>query len=109
MKSKARINYWIDVIIGITFLLSVVSGLVLLFAPSGGFQGGRNAAYGKTVLLLSHHTWNQLHTWSSIAMAAGALGHLILHWNWIVCMTKRYFGKNLKVRKSLAPCPNQSV
>lgn len=93
MISKSKINYWIDVVTGLAFILSVVSGIVLLFVPSGGFQGGRNSSYGREVLLLGHSTWSGLHTWSSIIMAAGVFGHLILHWNWIVCMTRKYFGK----------------
>lgn len=43
MKNKGKINYWIDIVIGIAFILSAVSGLVLLFAGNGGgYQGGRN-------------------------------------------------------------------
>ena len=39
-----------DVIIGIAFLISVLSGILLLFLPSGGgFNGGRNAGYTATV------------------------------------------------------------
>jgi hypothetical protein len=109
MKSKAYINYWIDVVIGIAFLLSIVSGLVLLFAPSGGYQGGRNAGYGRTVLLLGHQTWNDLHTWSSIVMAAGVLGHLLLHWNWLICMTKKLFRRKRKTISTVAACPNPTV
>ena len=93
MISKAKMNYWVDVVIGFGFILSAISGLVLFFAPSGGYQGGRNAAYGKEVLGLGHHTWGILHDWSSIVMIAGVLGHLILHWNWMVCMTRHLFKK----------------
>ena len=97
-KNMAKINYVVDLVIGIGFLLAAVSGIVLLFAGSGGagadsFQGGRNPRYLSETLLLSRHTWNDLHTWSSIIMIAGVLGHLILHWNWIVCMTRNLFAK----------------
>jgi hypothetical protein len=91
--SKSKINYWIDVFIAIGFLLSALSGIVLNFAPSGGFQGGRNAFYGREVLLLGHNTWDVLHTWSSFVMIAGVFLHLVLHWKWIVCMTKKLFVK----------------
>ena len=109
VKSKAKINYWIDVIIGIAFILSMVSGLVLYLGPSGGYQGGRNPAYGTTVLFLDHHAWSQLHTWSSIAMAGGVLVHLILHWNWIMCMTKKLFGRKQERRTKVRACPNPTV
>lgn len=108
-KSKAQINYWIDEIIGIAFFLSVLSGLILFLGPSEGYQGGRNSGYGRTVLLLGHHTWGALHTWSSIAMAAGVFGHLILHWNWIVCMTKKRFRRKRERRTIAAACPNPTI
>ena len=109
MKSKAQINYWIDVIIGIAFFLSVLSGLVLFLGPSGGYEGGRNPAYGRTVLLLGRHTWGELHTWSSIAMAAGVFGHLILHWNWILCMTKKLLRIKREGKITAAACYNPSI
>jgi hypothetical protein len=109
MKSKAKIYYWIDVIIGIAFVLSVLSGLVLLLGPSGGHQGGRNAAYGSTILLLGHHAWTALHTWSSIAMAAGVFGHLGLHWKWIMRMTKKYFASRKKNSGASVLYPNPTT
>ena len=96
MKHKATAYYWIDVIIGIAFLFSAVSGLVLFFAPSGGFQGGRNPHYEQTVLLLGHHTWGVVHDWSSIVMIVGVVGHLALHWGWLSRMTRRYLKKALR-------------
>ena len=107
--SKAKINYWIDVIIGIAFLLSVLSGLVLWLAPSSGYQGGRNPGYGRSVLLLGHHTWSELHTWSSIAMAAGVFGHLVLHWNWMMCMTRKLFRRKREKKMTIAACPNPTI
>jgi cytochrome b subunit of formate dehydrogenase len=88
MSSKGKINYWIDVAIAVAFLLSALSGLVLFFAPSG-YQGGRNPYYGQTVLLLSTQAWNTVHTWASVAMISGVGAHLVLHWDWLVCMSKR--------------------
>jgi hypothetical protein len=66
MSSKAKLNYAIDLFIGLAFILSAISGLILFFAPSG-YQGGRNPNYLQPVLFLSRHTWNDLHIWSSIA------------------------------------------
>lgn len=88
MKVKGRTQYWVDVVIAVGFVLSAVSGIVVYLAPSGGFQGGRNPAFDRAVLLIARDVWRGLHTWSSIAMAAGVLAHLVLHWNWIKCMTR---------------------
>jgi hypothetical protein len=105
--SKAKLNYVIDVIIGLSFVVSALSGAILFFAPSG-FQGGRNPYYLQTVLFLSTHTWDTLHTWSSMAMIAGVGAHLVLHWEWMVCMTKKTFSPKQPaalVKESSASCP----
>ena len=100
--SKTRLNYWIDVAIGFFFILSALSGLLLFFYPSG-YQGGRNPYYGQTILLLTTHQWDALHTWSSIGMIAGVGAHLVLHWKWMLCMTRKLFERP-KVR-AVESCP----
>ncbi|MCK5671853.1 MAG: hypothetical protein KAH95_00670 [Spirochaetales bacterium] len=42
---KTTINYIIDIIIGLGFLISAVTGIILFFNTSGGYQGGRNSQY----------------------------------------------------------------
>jgi hypothetical protein len=88
MSTRGKINYWVDVVIALAFVFSALSGLVLFVAPSG-YQGGRNPYYGQTVLLLSTHAWNTVHTWASMAMISGVGAHLALHWGWIMCMSRR--------------------
>jgi hypothetical protein len=102
--SKAKLNYWIDVVIGLAFVLSALSGMVLFFAPSG-YQGGRNPYFQQDVLLLSTHTWDTLHTYGSLAMIAGVGAHLALHWNWIVCMTRKALTAKRTPRKEPVACP----
>jgi len=104
MSSKAKLNYAIDLFIGLAFILSAISGLILFFAPSG-YQGGRNPNSLQPVLFLSRHTWNDLHTWGSIAMIAGMGAHLITHWNWIVCMTKRLIKSTVTAKTDPKACP----
>lgn len=84
---KITINYIIDIIIGLGFLVSVITGVILFFNTSGGYQGGRNPQY------YIHAIWIDIHTWSSIIMSVGVAVHLILHWNWMVCMTRKLFSQ----------------
>ena len=80
--NKARVNYWVDVATGLAFVMSAVSGIVFLLPSS--------LADGQLRMLgVSYQAWNQLHTWSSLAMVAGALIHVALHWQWVVSMTKK--------------------
>ncbi len=90
--SRGKVNYIVDVAIGLGFLLSAFSGIVLLFIGSGdGYRGGRNIHAAVTVLGMDRWFIKDMHTISSIIMAAGVLGHLILHWKWMTCMTKNIF------------------
>ena len=34
-----------------------------------------------------------LHEWLGVALGASLLAHLLLHWNWIVAVTQRFFQK----------------
>ena len=90
---KTTINYILDIIIGLGFLASLITGVALIFNSSGGYQGGRNPQYS------IHALWIGIHTWSSIIMSVGVAAHLVLHWNWIVCMTR----KLLTQKKRSAP------
>jgi cytochrome b subunit of formate dehydrogenase len=87
--SKTKLNYLLDAVIALAFILSTLSGIVFLFAGSGGYQGGRNPSFRTEILGISREVWSDLHTWVSLVMIAGVVIHLVLHWNWIVCMTKR--------------------
>lgn len=90
--NKGTLNYFVDVVIAIGFLISVGTGIALILAPSGsGFQGGRNPEYVSGLLGLSHLWWKSTHTWSSMLMAGGVLAHLLLHLKWIGCMTRKIF------------------
>jgi hypothetical protein len=80
--NKARLNYWVDLATGLAFVLSAASGIVFLL-PSSLADGQLR------ILGISYQAWNQLHTWSSFVMVAGALLHVALHWQWVVSMTKK--------------------
>ena len=103
--NKARINYYVDIIIGISFIVVALSGVILLFAGSGGYQGGRNPRYAHEVLGLSRLLWKDLHDWGGIVMMGGVLLHLILHWKWFVCMTRNVLKKRAVSRAKLAKTP----
>ena len=87
--NKATANYWVDMLIAVAFVLSAISGLVFLLP--GDLETG--------VLWVSYRTWNTLHTWSSLAMIVGVGLHLVLHWKWLVAMTKRTFARPARVAR----------
>ena len=83
-------NWWIDAVLFSSALIAALSGVYFLYFPTGGYQGGRNPYYNINILF-TRHTWDDLHTWGGIVMIAIAAIHLILHWSWVVNMTRRAY------------------
>ena len=78
--NKTKTNYWVYLIIAFAFVVSAVSGIVFLLPISGS-----------TILGVSYTVWDQVHTLGSLLMITGVLAHLVLHWKWIVAMTRKTF------------------
>ena len=97
--SKVKLNYALDVVIGLAFLLSGVTGLAFLAMGSGGYQGGRNLEFASSFLGIARTVWNDLHALTSIVMIVGVVVHLVFHWKWIVCMTQRVFGRSARAAR----------
>jgi hypothetical protein len=97
VSKQTRNNWLIDASLLTSALIAMLSGIYFLYLPIGGYQGGRNPAYNITTLF-TRHTWDDLHTWSGVAMIAVVVIHLSLHWCWVVTMARRMvkeiFGKS---------------
>ena len=88
ISTQTRNNWLIDAGLFTAGILVAVSSVYFLFLPNGGYQGGRNPYYNVQVLF-DRHTWDDLHTWTGVALIAIAAIHLVLHWSWVVNMTRR--------------------
>jgi cytochrome b subunit of formate dehydrogenase len=87
---KATRNYIIAAVMGLLALVQAVSGFVLWLAlPCGGRGGGS----GDGTFLFSRDVWLTIHDRAAIALTVIVIVHIILHWGWIVRMTKSYFGR----------------
>lgn len=87
--NKAKINYIVDFLMFLSFLVTAVTGLVIFFfLPSGVKQGGYQEFLG-----IIKGTWSTVHDWAGIVMLVFVLIHFILHWKWIITMTKNLFKK----------------
>ena len=89
---KATRNYFLALVMLLLALFQAVSGFVLwLGLPRGGgdYRVGRIVESFKGLILLwSRQTWVDLHNWVAVALAVMVIIHLILHWKWIVYVTK---------------------
>ena len=91
---KATRNYLLDAPQGLLFLLQGVSGFILwLVLPRGyGGQGmGWDGGGEVSTFLFERHTWLDIHRWLAVALLIMIVAHLVLHWRWVVYMTKSYF------------------
>jgi hypothetical protein len=85
LNSLAWLNIFADVTIFLGFVLASVSGIYFLYNPTGRAPD--------PMFLFSRTTWDILHQWSGIAMILAAIIHFMIHWRWIVNVTKRLFSK----------------
>lgn len=79
---KVNLNFWIDSVALIAFLLLTSTGIILhyLLPPGSGHQ---------TVLWnMDRHEWGNIHFWLSLTFFGVLVLHLFLHWKWIFNVLK---------------------
>jgi len=81
--SKSERNYWIDIVLTVSFVLCAISGLFYLLPPAPG------TPIRTEVLGIGFRFWSDLHTYSGLVMVGGVGLHLVLHWRWLIAMTKK--------------------
>ena len=87
LMKRITINALIDLGCLITFIPSLISGLVLyLVLPEGGGRGSGWAMY----LGISRNQWLTMHNNTSLVFTALLIIHLLLHWKFL-----RHIGKSL--------------
>jgi hypothetical protein len=87
LTGKGRLSYFIDCGLIITFFLTFVTGVIKFPEWTRFFRD--------VFLVVPASTISKIHDLSGIVMGLLVLAHLILHWNWIVAMTKSTFGKKI--------------
>lgn len=88
VSKQTQKNWWIDAGLLVSAAIAALSGIYFLFLPNGGYQGGRNPLYNVQILF-ARQTWDDLHTWSGVAMIAAAVIHIAIHWKWVASMARR--------------------
>lgn len=88
ISRQTRQNWLIDAAVFVGALLSMLTGIYFLFLPIGGYQGGRNPAYGLTIFF-GRQTWDDIHTWGGLLMILAVVVHLAWHWSWVKMMSRR--------------------
>ena len=105
LSKGGKINLWVDAAIALSFTLTAITGIYLMFAPAGGYQNGRNPGWDPG-FLFTRTTWDLIHTWSAVALVAAAFLHLIIHWRWVTKVTGKMFAGILTLpRRQSARAP----
>ena len=82
MKKK-YLNFWIDILIFIVFILVVFTGIMLREFPVD--------LSGCTVLGVPRKELADLHWVLSISMILSIFAHLVLHWGWAKVSVRKHF------------------
>ncbi|HNR44474.1 MAG TPA: DUF4405 domain-containing protein [Methanofastidiosum sp.] len=86
---RADTNYIVDVLMTLSLIVVGVTGIILFFFFESGIrQGGYQTFFGVT-----KSSWNFFHEYIGLLMVFLMVLHFLLHWNWMVCMTKKLLSK----------------
>ena len=87
--NRAKLNYLVDFSMFISFLVTAITGLILKFFLSSGKRSGQNEFLG-----IIKGNWELVHDWIGILLIFIVIIHIVLHWNWIVSMTRGLFKRS---------------
>lgn len=85
--NRSKINYIVDFLALSSFVITAFSGLAIKFFMPSGIRQGRFQEF----LGMEKGIWSEIHDWFGILFIVFVLVHLVLHWDWIICMTKNIF------------------
>ena len=90
--NRTKLNYFIDIGLAISFFACFISGLIK--------WPGLIRVIGVSMYKILHvKNISRLHDFSGLVMGLLVLIHLILHWKWIVCVTKSIFKRGKKCKE----------
>lgn len=88
--NKQKVNYVVDFLALVSFIITALSGLAIKFFMPSGVRQGRFQEF----LGIQKGTWSGAHDFFGILMIVLVAIHFILHWDWIVSMTKNMLKTN---------------
>ncbi len=97
-NTKIKTNFIVDAIGYLAFLALVSSGLIMSYV----LLPGRDRAAGSPTTLLGYgrHDWGDIHFWAGMIFLAAIIVHLLLHWDWLVGVFRKFM--SVESKKSVA-------
>ena len=91
MRIKIRLKIIVDILLFLSGLISMGTGLALLILPSGPGTQAVLRVSSSVFDLLTRSGLKLFHNWSSILIIAFIFFHLMLNWRMIICYFKNAF------------------
>jgi len=82
---RTALCYIIDTLLVLVLLPIAFIGILLGFFVTQGPRAGWRTLWG-----LNHQAWSSLHLYLALAFVALIILHLVLHWDWLVRVARRY-------------------
>jgi len=93
---RSHINFIVDTI-GLTALvLLATTGWIMRFILPPGSGSSR------VIWDMDRHQWGSVHTWLAAIFLVAMVVHLILHWDWVMCMVRGGDGERRSVKGIVA-------
>ena len=92
LSKFGKINVAFNFMIGLTGLITAISGVYFLFDTS-------NSHTAQAMFLFNRTTWDLIHTWAGVLMIIAFILHFAIHWKWVTKVTRRYFSNKKNVLK----------
>jgi hypothetical protein len=86
-------NYIIFIALVLPVIIEGISGFILwwiLPSGEGGYRGGLGPSV-RDVFIWDRHAWIDIHNVSALVLVVLVIIHIVIHWRWIVTVTKRMF------------------
>lgn len=91
LNPRGRWNLILNLVVGISFILTAISGVYLLFVP-----GGRNEI--DPAILFTRTTWDLIHTWAGVIFIDAAVIHFVIHWRWVANVARKIFSRGVSIK-----------
>ena len=85
MNARGKYNLAVNSVVGLSFLVTAVSGLYFLLIPGASHESHAP----DPLFLFNRFTWDLIHTWSGVILISAAILHFAIHWKWVVKVTKK--------------------
>lgn len=82
---RNKINYWINLLMLLAFLVTSISGIIIWLRIE--------YFYCQNIIGLTKFQLREIHLWGSLLLLILVSLHLLIHWDWMVRMTKNMIFK----------------